>query len=107
MKIFLSLLVAVFISGPGNSQSDTATLMKQVRARLQGSGTKVSTLLTDQSYLSLHSNTSFRELIKLHASQGDLSISPANEPGKKIKVIATITNKDGQPISNALVYLYQ
>jgi protocatechuate 3,4-dioxygenase beta subunit len=70
-------------------------------------GSPVSSILSDKKYLHIHPNTSFRELIKSNANDKPLVIMTADEPGKKIKVLCLVKNKDGQPVTNALVYLYQ
>lgn len=88
------------------AQTDTTNLLKQASAKL-ASGEGVSAVLTDKSYLSIHAQTSFRELIRKHSSTGILKIATTEEPGKKIRVLCTIKNKKGQPVPNAEVYLYQ
>jgi protocatechuate 3,4-dioxygenase beta subunit len=88
------------------AQPDTSVLLKQVSAKLSN-GSSVSNVLTDKAYLPIHPQTAFRELIRKHSNTGILKIATAEEPGKKIKVLCTIKNKNGQPVSNAEVYLYQ
>lgn len=51
--------------------------------------------------------TRFRRLIEANCSTGIVKITPANEPGKKIRVLGTVTNASGQPVAGALIYLYQ
>ena len=36
-----------------------------------------------------------------------LTITTADEPGKRILVTGTIRNKEGKPVAGAIVYLYQ
>jgi protocatechuate 3,4-dioxygenase beta subunit len=107
MKSFTALLLSVFIYKTSISQNDSAALLKDAELKLQNHTADASSLLTNKTYASLHPMTSFREMIKKHAPTGALSITMDEEPGKKIKVIATVKNKDGQPVANALVYLYQ
>jgi protocatechuate 3,4-dioxygenase beta subunit len=89
------------------AQTDTSSLFKEVSQKLIAGQASASDILTNKNYLALHPQTSFRELIKKHSPIGTLAITTPEEPGKKIKVIATIINKAGQPVSNALIYLYQ
>ena len=107
MKSFISALLLLTFTGIAMSQADSSTLLKQAELKLQNNGPTASSILTDKVYASLHPLTSFREMIRKHAKADVLSIATDNEPGKKIKVVATVKNKDGQPVPNALIYLYQ
>ncbi len=108
MKSLLALLsLSLFVSKVSFSQSDSAALLKDADMKLQNHSADLSSILTNKTYASLHPNTGFREMIKKHASTNALAIAPNDEPGKKIKVVATIKDKDGKPVANALVYLYQ
>jgi len=106
MKQFF-LATFVCVSRIAFAQTDSSALLKEIEAKLQNNSGAASSVLTDKKYVSLHPLTSFRELTRKHASADVLRIAPDNEPGKKIKVIAVIKNKDGQAIANATVYLYQ
>ena len=107
MKSFiLAMLLSVF-TGIAMSQTDSSALLRQAELKLQNRNATVSSILTDKVYAPLHPMTSFREMIKKQAAAEVLSIASENEPGKKIKVVATVKNKDGQPVGNALIYLYQ
>jgi protocatechuate 3,4-dioxygenase beta subunit len=106
MKLFFSLVQLFLVAGAAMSQADSSLLLKQATIRLQNH-TDVSPILTDKAYATLHPLTSFREMIQKNASSNVLAITTTDEPGKKIKVVATVKDKDGQPIANALVYLYQ
>jgi len=103
MKLFFSLVYLFVIAGGAISQADSALLLKQAAIRLQNHA-DVSTILTDKAYSRLHPLTSFREMIQKNASSNVLAITTTDEPGKKIKVVVTVRDKDGQPIANALVY---
>ena len=88
-------------------QEDSATLLNEVQGKLEKGTVNVSYVLSDKKYLLLHPETSFRNLIEKNASADILKITPNDEPGKKIKVLGYIKDKDGKAIANALVYLYQ
>jgi len=88
-------------------QTDTTKLMTEAKNKLSSHASAVSGLLTDPAYDVLHPKTAFRELIKKYAEANTITISSDKEPGKKIIVIAMIKNKAGEPIADALVYLYQ
>lgn len=87
--------------------SDKASLINEATNKLKDKTTTVSALLTDKDYLSLHADTEFRELIKKNCTPEILQITTSDEPGKKIKVLGTITDKEGRPVTDALVYMYQ
>ena len=107
MKSFTALLLPVIICKIAIAQTDSTTLLKDAEMKLQNRTADASSVLTNKTYASLHPVARFREMIKKHAPTGVLTITTDDEPGKKIKVIATVKNKDGQPVANALVYLYQ
>lgn len=106
MKPFF-LFVSIFLFRIASAQTDSSSLLKETEKKLQNNSSTVSSILTDKKYTTLHPLTSFRELVRKHASADVVRIAPDGEPGKKIKVIAVIKNKDGQPIRDALVYFYQ
>lgn len=107
MKRIPLLLIALFIVAGLHAQSDSLALLKEAAARLQNKSATVNQLLTDKKYLAIHPADSFRRLIQNYCSTGLLQITTADEPGKKIKVTGHITNKEGNPLGGALVYLYQ
>lgn len=88
-------------------QTDTVKMIAAIEKKLADHSASVSAILTDSSYEVLHPATAFRDLIKKYADAKVITISKDKEPGKKIKVTATITGADGKPVSDALVYLYQ
>lgn len=105
MKIIGLLIASLQVYGLA-AQADTAILIKEVQTKLSN-GSSNSAILTDKKYLAAHPATSFRELIKQHATTAILNIATAEEPGKKIRVTGTINNKEGKPVVGALIYLYQ
>ena len=108
MRLFFSvLMLTCFRMGTAHSQADSSLLLKQAEIKLQNHSSTVSSILTDKTYASLHPLIIFREIIRKYSSAGVLGITANDEPGKKINVIATVKNKDGQPVPDALVYLYQ
>lgn len=88
----------------GQQQNKTiADIDTQLRNRQK----TVNDVLSDASLMKLHSLTAFREIIKKNAKSGVLKIITSDEPGRKIKVKATLTNNNGTSIQDALVYVYQ
>lgn len=89
------------------SQPDSsASLLNSAQNKLK-EGATISSILTNKDFLSIHSDTKFRNLIRDNANPSVLSIATAGEPGTKIMVTAQIVNESGAPVPNALVYLYQ
>jgi len=66
-----------------------------------------SKILSDPAYMTLHSLTPFRQMIRKHAKAETLTMVTADEPGKKILVKGTISDPKGNPQKNKLVYVYQ
>lgn len=88
------------------AQPDTAVLLQEAEKKLQ-TGSKISALLTDDRYEPVRPLSSFRKLIETFCNDDILQITSAGEPGKRIRVLGTVTDKDNQPVAGALVYLYQ
>lgn len=108
MKTFTAILLLLIFSAPASiSQTDTSALLTEMGKKLTDHSLTVSKILSDPSYEMLHPKTAFRELIKKNAATEVLTIAKNDEAGKKIKVTAIVKNREGQPIPNALVYLYQ
>ncbi len=105
--VFLTGLLMVAASQESCSQTGDTDLFSEVRSLLEKNSRSVSTVLSDKKYLSLHPQTAFRELVKKHSQDSILTITTPDEPGKKIRVTGRITNESGQPVSNALIYVYQ
>lgn len=106
MKCRFTLLFIFTFSFLANAQDLIATL-KQVENLLQSKKLTVSEILADEKYMPFHSQTAFRNLIKQYAPVGKITTVTPAEPGKRIKVKCTITDKDGKPFGNALAYAYQ
>ncbi len=104
---FLTVFLVAITMRSLLAQEDSITLLKEAESKFKNSSSTASGILSDKKYLLLHPQAAFREMIKKNASTETLIITTGDEPGKKIKVIGTIKNKDDQPIVNALVYLYQ
>jgi protocatechuate 3,4-dioxygenase beta subunit len=108
MKLFLPVIVlTVFVARTAASQTDSSALLKEAAMKLQNHIANVSSVLIEKNYASLHPLVTFREMIKKYSSPDMLTITPHDEPGKKIKVMGTVKSKDGQTVANALIYLYQ
>ena len=89
------------------AQPDTAVLLQEAEKQLQNGSANVSALLTKDRYESVRPLTSFRKLIESFSTDDLLQITTASEPGKKIRVLGTVTDTENKPVAGALVYLYQ
>ena len=107
MKLLSAIILFFCSSTILNAQKDSLPLLNEVKTKLQNKLVSVSDILTEKKYLSIHPLTEFRELIKINSGAGILKITTPDEPGKKIRVIATVSDKNGNPVASALVYLYQ
>ncbi|HET6994434.1 MAG TPA: hypothetical protein VFI06_05615 [Chitinophagaceae bacterium] len=106
MKRLILIVSITLVSISASSQKDSATLLREVETKLRDHA-PVSSVLTDKTYVSLHPLVNFREMVKKYSSSDVLNIAAKDEPGKKIKIVATITDKDGKAVPDAMVYLYQ
>src|SRR6185436_16037420 len=104
MRYRIFLVLYVFSSGCLTAQPDNSALQKEAKEKLEKKLSDVSGILADPKYLSIHPQTSFRELIKKHSQASPLTITTPAEPGRKIKVTCTIKNASGQPLTGVLVY---
>ncbi|HUR64772.1 MAG TPA: hypothetical protein VMZ03_00345 [Chitinophagaceae bacterium] len=107
MRYHLLLPLLFLYCCKSTAQTDNASLLADARAKIKNNTATISSVLTDKKYLPVHPLSEFRELIKANASAAVLEITPPDEPGKKIRVLGTITDKEGKPLPGALVYLYQ
>jgi len=107
MQKALLVISYFFIAGILYSQTSNEELIKEAGVKLKSDKTSVSEILTHKKYDAVHPETSFRELIKKYSTAAVLSIITDTIPGRKIRVIVTLINKDDKPIAGALIYLYQ
>jgi protocatechuate 3,4-dioxygenase beta subunit len=107
MKIILLSSLVLFNSCRSTAQPGDETILNEATTKLQNKSATVSVILTEKKYLSIHPLTGFRELIKANCNTDMLKITTPDEPGKKIRVLGTVNDKDGKPVAAALVYLYQ
>jgi protocatechuate 3,4-dioxygenase beta subunit len=107
MKYVLCLCLVLFNYYKPAAQTSDMSLLNEVTTKFQNKSASVSAILTDKKYLSIHPLTEFRELIKTNSTTDILKITTADEPGKKIRVLGSVTDKEGKPVTGAWVYLYQ
>jgi len=106
MKIIFLFFTLLVCSGCVHSQQNK-TIIDKIDDQLSKQQTTVSNILADANYMSLHSETAFREVIKKYAGAGKMIMVSSNEPGKRIAVKGEIKAQDGKVIADALVYVYQ
>jgi protocatechuate 3,4-dioxygenase beta subunit len=106
MKLCLVSAIVLICSSCLYSQQHKL-LISKIEEQLTKGQVTVSSILSDTGYMTLHSNTAFREIIKKHANAGKLVMVSKYEPGKRITVKGEIKTKDGKAIAGALVYVYQ
>ncbi len=107
MKYILYLYLVLFNSCRSTAQTGDISLLNEITTKLQNKSASVSAILTDKKYLTIHPLTEFRELIKTNSTTDILKITTTGEPGKKIRVLGSVTDKDGKPVPGASIYLYQ
>jgi protocatechuate 3,4-dioxygenase beta subunit len=105
MKALLLIFCFMSLNIFSFAQDITAQL-KPIEEKLSSGRATVTQILTDISYMQLHSKTDFRELIKRFAKQGRITLITAAEPGTRITVKGKIADNNDKPLGNALVYIY-
>jgi protocatechuate 3,4-dioxygenase beta subunit len=105
MNIPITFLFCTIFSSACISQP--VDQIKILNTKLAKGETTISNILTDTTYMSLHSLTPFREIIKQNAKAEKIRLNTANEPGTKITVKGMIKDASGNPAANKLVYVYQ
>ena len=106
MRSILISFLSFFVFLTTACSQDHENLIKEAEEKLKTGKATISQVLTDKKYDAVHPETSFRYIIEKYAKAETISIATDTIPGKKIKVIGTIKNEEGQPVVNALVYLY-
>ena len=105
-KNFLFTLMIASSAAVSCAQTDANKTIADLSNRLRSGDLTISKILSDKSYMSLHSLTPFREMIRENAKSSEVTIVTANEPGQKIKVTGSVIDKDRKAVSNALMYFY-
>lgn len=85
---------------------DSLSVISNIDKDLLSKRITISDVLTNSSYMYLHSLTAFREVIKRNANTEDITIVTTSEPGIRIVVNGTLTDKSEKPLANILVYFY-
>lgn len=86
---------------------DTGKTIQSISEQFQKGRLTVSEALTNKTWMSLHSQTAFREIIRQNAGAEKITLATPDEPGFKITVKGAVADRTGNPIVGALVYVYQ
>jgi protocatechuate 3,4-dioxygenase beta subunit len=90
---------------PGRETAEVARAIDQAKVAL-AAGKPVSDVLTDPANQSLRAWPRFRELIRQHATTGELRLTTTNEPGEALHVKGVVRHANGEPVADALLYAY-
>ncbi len=104
-QLLYSLILCIVCSSTLFCQNKDA-LIKEAEEKLKTGKVNISQILTDKKYDAVHPETSFRNIIEKYCKAETISIATDTIPGRKIKVIGIVKSSDGNPVSDALVYLY-
>ncbi len=96
----------LFLSAECYAQSSDQVIANLNQQLKQGKLT-LSDVLSSDSFMYLHSQTPFRDMIKSNAKESNVTIITPSEPGTRITVKGHVTDKTGTPLKHALVYFYQ
>ena len=81
--------------------------IKDISNKLSKGEISVSDVLSNKSYMQLHSITPFREVIKQNATVKKISLVNEAEPGTGITVSGSVLDALGKPLPGKLMYVYQ
>jgi protocatechuate 3,4-dioxygenase beta subunit len=95
-----------FTPPPGALTPEETALLERAKDSLESKGADVSAVLTDAAYMPIHARTEFRELIAAHATAEPLTLCGPSEPGIRLTVTLEFLDGAGEPVRDALVYVY-
>ncbi len=104
-SLFVLVLATCGLSAGCQTPQQSQTI-KDIGDQLQTGALSVTQVLTDPQWMPLHSLTAFRDVIKQNARAEKIKLTPPGEPGVNITVQGVATDREGQPIRDALVYVY-
>ncbi len=79
-------------------------LLDDIGRQLSNGSKSVTEVLTDRGYMSLHSSTAFREIIRKNAKQEKITLVDKQEPGHRATIKGRLMG--GKTVSDLLVYVY-
>ena len=106
-KLYFFILIAAFCSGANCQTTQQTKTIDALNQKLKTGDLSPSEVLTNKEWMPLHSLTAFRNIIKQNARAGKLQLTNAAEPGLKMTVTGTVSDKSGNPLGDVLVYVYQ
>lgn len=83
-----------------------APILAKARQAVTDTGADGAKLLATPEFAPLHELTPFRQLVREHAPVGEVKLTLADEPGRPLTVRGQVTDRQGEPIANALIYAY-
>ncbi|MCC6279536.1 MAG: hypothetical protein IT262_02985 [Saprospiraceae bacterium] len=106
-KVYFLILITVYCSVACTQTPLQNKTISGLNEKLQKGTLTLSEVLTNKEWMPLHSLTAFRNVIKENAKPGLVRLANADEPGLRMTVKGSVADKSGQPLSDALVYVYQ
>jgi hypothetical protein len=101
---FTAVKAAKQAEGLANAQTRKIVL-DAIEAALDAGACPTRTLIED-AFLPLHTDTRYRELIRDHARQSEISMRLKGVDGEPLRVSGVVRDAAGQPIAGALVFVY-
>lgn len=107
-KLSLALLwLTAFSMAAGCQTPQQTQTIQDLDAQLRTGALSVGQVLTAPQWMPLHSLTAFRDVIKQNARAERIKLTPPGEPGLNITVQGAVADRDGRPLRDALIYVYQ
>jgi protocatechuate 3,4-dioxygenase beta subunit/tetratricopeptide (TPR) repeat protein len=95
-----------FTSPPPAQETDAAKALIDEAAAALRSGKSTSDILTNSAFLPAHEWPRFRKLIRQYGKSSRAAITPPQEEGEPLIVSGRVLDKAGQPVKNAVIYVY-
>lgn len=88
-------------------QDNRTEAVELLRRSFEAGHPRPSAVLSDPAFEKLREDRSFRGLLRRHAREHQAHIVTPGEPGERLIVEGQVVDQSGNPVANALVYLYQ
>lgn len=103
--LYLAAVKAAQSAGDLTNRTVQKPVLDAIEAALKAGACPTRTL-TDAAFANLHTVARFRNLIRDHARQSEISMTVPGEPGDKMRVSGVVRDEAGKPVAGALVYAY-
>ena len=98
--LYLAAVRAAESAGDLSDRAAQKRVLESLEAALDA-GACPTRALTDAAFTDLHTADRFRQLIRDHARQWEISMTVPGEPGDKLRVSGVVRDAAGKPVASA------